>query len=439
MNPMNLQSIRLPIAGCLGFALLALATPASVSAQSGEPVTRAEYEKLLREVTELKAQLGKTETARVEQQKEAETTADEFEKELQATKSLAKIAQPGSSHFLVAGYGYAGFTSIKGENSTFSAGLAPIFLWRLNDRVLFEAEPEFDLSGSTTEIMLEYANVSYILNDFVTLKAGKFLTPFGQFPDRLHPAWINKLPDFPLPYREEGGLVPFSSVGFQVSGNVPVSGMNLVYAFYAANGPSLNRGDSEPAAVGTLTGTNTDDNNNKAVGGRLGLRPLAGLEFAYSFQNSRVNVDGGSRNALLQAVDLSYIRDSQSLRGVLDLRGEWVWSNVSRTTYDATGAAGFGPLSFDNRRNGGYAQAAYRPSKFESAWIRDFEFVVRRDLINQPDGPPESTDERRWTFGLNYWLNSSTALKASFESGRRTTDGVTDNTNGFRFQTVMGF
>ena len=436
---MNLKSVRLSFAGCLGLALLALATPAPVSAQSGEPVTRAEYEKLLREVMDLKVQLGKTETARVEQQKEAETTADDFEKELQATKSLAKIAQPGDSHFLVTGYGYGGFTSIKGEKSTFNTGFAPIFLWRLNDRLLFEAEPEFDLSGSDTSIMLEYANISYVLNDYVTLKAGKFLTPFGQFPERLHPAWINKLPDFPLPYREEGGLVPFSSVGFQVSGNVPVSNMNVVYAAYVANGPSLNLGDSEPAAVGRLTGTNTDDNNNKAVGGRIGLRPIPGLEFAYSFQNARVNVDGGSRNALLQAVDLSYIRDSQALRGVLDLRGEWVWSNVSRATYDATGALGFGPLSFDNRRSGGYAQAAYRPSKLKTAWVRDFEFVLRRDLVNQPDGPPESTDERRWTFGLNYWLNSSTALKASYESGRRTTDGISNNTSGFRFQTVMGF
>lgn len=436
---MNPKSIHTIFAACLGFALLALGSPTHLSAQSSDTVTRAEYEKLLRDVSDLKAKLDKAEVAREEQQKDAEATANDLEKDLHATKSLAKIAQPGDSNFLVTGYGYGGFKSIKGENSTFNTGLAPIFLWRINKRVLFEAEPEFDLSGSSTDIMLEYANISYIVNDYATVKFGKFLTPFGQFPERLHPAWINKLTSFPLVFDEDSGLVPFSSVGIQVSGNVPVNDKNLVYAFYISNGPSLNLGDTEPASVGRLTGTNTDDNRNKAIGGRLGFRPLPGLEFGYSFQTSRVGAEGDTHNALLQAADISYIRDSQALRGVLDLRAEWVWSKVGEATYDSTGALGFGPLTFDNSRNGGYAQAAYRPSKLEAKWMRDFEFVVRRDVINQPKGPLESADERRWTFGLNYWLNSSTALKASFESGRRTTDDAAVNTQGFRFQAVMGF
>jgi len=434
------KSLHSPLAASLGLALLTLTAPVRLSAQAGDTVTRAEYEKLAREVSDLKARLGQSETTQAEQKKDADDSTEELEKELRATKSLLNTVRPGTSRFLVAGYGYAGFDNIKGETPTFKSALAPIFLWRLNNKLLFEAEPEFELAGSETEVSLEYANLSYILNDYVTLKAGKFLTPFAQFPDRLHPAWINKLPDFPLPFREEGGLVPFSSVGFQASGNVPVGDMNLVYALYAANGPSLNRGTEEPADVGTLFGTNTAENGRTAIGGRIGLRPLPGLEFAYSFQNSRVNVDDGTRDALLQAVDLSYIRDSQALRGVLDLRGEWVWSRVSRATYDADGALGFGPLSFDNRRTGGYAQAAYRPSKLEPTWLRDFELVARRDLINQPDGAPESTDERRWTFGVNYWLNSSTALKAAVETGRRTAAGEdAESTRGFRLQAVMGF
>lgn len=439
--------LRLPFVACFGTAVLALAAPAASAAQSGDYVTREEYEKLLREVTELKSKMGQTEAAQAkltatqaDQQKAADTNAEEFDKELQATKSLAKIAQPGTSRFLIAGYGYGGFTSIKGETSTFNSALAPIFLWRLNNKLLFEAEPEFELEGSQTKVNLEYANLSYILNDYVTLKAGKFLTPFGQFIDRLHPAWINKLPDFPLPYREEGGLVPFSSVGFQASGNVPVGDSNVVYALYASNGPSLNSGADEPEAVGALNGTNTDDNNNKAIGGRFGVRAFAGLEVGYSFQNSRVNVEGGTRNALLQAMDLSYIRDSQMLRGVIDLRGEWVWSKVSRVTYDPTGALGFGPLDFDNRRSGSFVQAAYRPSKVTADWARNLEFVLRRDMLNQPDEAPEAADERRWTFGVNYWLNSSTAFKASFESNRRSEAGHDPETKrGIRLQAVMGF
>ncbi|MFZ5496534.1 MAG: hypothetical protein ACOZE5_14515 [Verrucomicrobiota bacterium] len=438
---MNAKTLHLPLAASLGLALLALAAPARLSAQSGDHVTRAEYEKLLREVQELKSRLGEAETARTEQQKEADATAEEFEQQLRATKSLITTVQPGSSRFLLAGYGYGAFESFKGEDSTFKSALAPIFLWRLNNKLLFEAEPEFELEGSETEVNLEYANLSYILNDHVTLKAGKFLTPFGIFTERLHAAWINKLPDAPLVFREEGGLVPISSTGFQASGNLPLGDTNLVYALYVSNGPRVNFGADEPEEVGLLHfDNNTDGNNNKAIGGRVGWRAFGGLELGYSFKNARVEVPDGTRDALLQAVDLTYVRDSETLRGVFDLRGEWVWSRVSRATYDPTGAAGFGPLSFDNRRRGGYLQAAYRPSKLGSEWAQNLEFVVRRDALLQPEGPPESTDERRWTLGVNYWLTSSTALKAAYDFGRRTEKGESaESYQGLRLQAVMGF
>lgn len=438
---MKTKSIHLPLAASLGLALLALAAPVRLSAQAGDTVTRAEYDALLREVKDLKNRLGSTEKAQTEQKQEADVSAEEFEKELRATKSLLTNVQPGSSRFLLAGYGYGGFESFKGEDSTFKSALAPIFLWRLNNKLLFEAEPEFELEGSETEVNLEYANLSYILNDYVTLKAGKFLTPFGIFSERLHAAWINKLPDAPLVFREEGGLVPISSTGFQASGNIPFGDSNLVYALYLSNGPRVNSGADEPEEVGLLHfDNNTDGNNNKAIGGRIGWRAFGGLELGYSFKNARVDVPNGTRDALLQGVDLTYVRDSQALRGVLDLRGEWVWSRVSRATYDPTGAAGFGPLSFDNRRRGGYLQAAYRPSKSGAEWVRNLEFVARRDLLLQPEGPPESTDERRWTLGVNYWLGSSTALKAAFDTGRRTEKGdPSESTRGIRLQAVMGF
>jgi hypothetical protein len=438
---MKTKSIHLPFAVSLGLALLALAAPARLSAQAGDTVTRAEYDALLREVKDLKSRLGSTEKAQTEQKQEADVSAEEFEKELRATKSLLANVQPGASRFLLAGYGYGGFESFKGEDSTFKSALAPIFLWRLNNKLLFEAEPEFELEGRETEVNLEYANLSYILNDYVTLKAGKFLTPFGIFTERLHAAWINKLPDAPLVFREEGGLVPISSTGFQASGNIPFGDSNLVYALYLSNGPRVNSGADEPEEVGLLHfDSNTDGNNNKAIGGRIGWRAFGGLELGYSFKNARVDVPNGTRDALLQGVDLTYVRDSQTLRGVLDLRGEWVWSRVSRATYDPTGAAGFGPLSFDNRRRGGYLQAAYRPSKLGAEWVHNLEFVARRDLLLQPEGPPESTDERRWTFGVNYWLGSSTALKAAYDFGRRTEKGdPSESTRGVRLQAVMGF
>src|SRR5205085_2033775 len=92
----------------------------------------------------------------------------------------------------------------------------------------------------------------------------------------------------------------------------------------------------------------------------------------------------GSVRALLQAADVNWRQPVHALRGNLDVRAEWVWSEVGRATYDPSGALGFGPLTFGNTRDGGYLQVAYRPIELENQFLRNLEFVVRWDLLNTP-------------------------------------------------------
>ncbi|HEX9729666.1 MAG TPA: hypothetical protein VGA37_14275 [Gemmatimonadales bacterium] len=68
------------------------------------------------------------------------------------------------------------------------------------DRILFEAEFEFELTEGVTETGLEYAQLDFLLTDHLTLVGGKFLVPFGVFGERLHPIWINKFPTAPPIY-----------------------------------------------------------------------------------------------------------------------------------------------------------------------------------------------------------------------------------------------
>jgi hypothetical protein len=373
------------------------------------------------------------------------TTSDEIEElrtELAKVKETAASAVPGMTKSLLTGYAFAGFANREGENSSFNAGLVAILLWKLNDRLFFEGEVEFEQEDNETEVGLEYAHLTYLLNDYITVGVGKFLTPFGQFPDRLHPAWINKLPDFPLVFREEGGLVGFTQTGAQIRGVIPLGPTKILYDLYVSNGPRLHTDDLEE--LGTLGFNNfTDINNNKAVGGRIGFMPIPQLEVAYSVQASSVNAPETSRSnadVLLQAVDMSYLRDVEWLKGGIDLRAEWVWSRVSRLTYDPEGELGFGPITFSNRRNGGYAQLAYRPYKLKLPVIDKLEAVVRFDNLNAPSGAPESFDEERWTIGLNYWLGQSTVIKAAYQIGHR--DGEEtghENVDSFLIQAAMGF
>lgn len=443
-NPRNMRRGAVGIAAlCAGALSVALSNAAlgQDTNASGQFVTREEYDKVVKELDTIKKRLGIVEEQKTTQDKENEQTFDDYDKELKSIKSLATTAQPGTTRPLLTGWADVGYADRKGENSTFSASFNPILLWKLNDRLFFEGELEFELEGSDTEVSLEYANLSYIANDYLTLKGGRFLSPFGTFAERLHPGWINKLPDAPLPFGH-GGLAPTSELGVQASGGFPVGPTKFNYAVYVSNGPRLNTGEDEPEEAGLLHfDNNTDVNNNKAVGTRIGFLPIPELELGYSFQYARVR-EGGGVNAYLHAVDLGYVRDCNWLKGTIDVRGQWVWSQVGDVTYDADGSLGFGPLMFDNRRDGGYAQVAYRPSKVNNKFLQNLEGVCRWDMINNPSGAPAETgfDEDRWTFGLNYWLGSSTVIKAAYQFGERRTPGEgSENINAILFQAAMGF
>ena len=97
-------------------------------------------------------------------------------------------------------------------------------------------------------------------------------------------------------------------------------------------------------------------------------------------------------------------------------------------------------IAFENDRNGGYVQLAYRPTKIDSPWLKNCELVGRWDLINQPGGSPAELDQRRWTVGLNYWLGASTVVKAAYQFGEQEdAHGDKDSFDGVLFQAAMGF
>ncbi len=327
---------------------------ANTEAATG-PVSREEYNALLQRMLELEKRLAATEGKTTEQEtktaarvKEVDESLDEIDKTLAKTKALATTAQSGTTGFLLTGYGFAGFEDRPGESGKFTAGLSPIFLWKLSDRLLFESELEIGLTPNETEIGLEYANLSYLLNPYMTVKAGKFLTPFGSFADRLHAAWVNKLPDQPLAVGEDG-ITPFTHVGVQVSGGFALGPTKMNYALYAANGPRFSDAGAREDA-GRLQFDNFCETNSRSYGGRIGFLPVPELELGYSFLTVTGPVD-----ARLHAVDVNYVREFGWLKGTLDLRGEWAWSDAGQFRFqpDAETAeeALAGVVSFANKRH----------------------------------------------------------------------------------------
>jgi hypothetical protein len=385
-------------------------------------VSREEHEALRRDFEKLKAEMAATRGEQTVQEGDTDGPSwldlERTRLRLEALETSMEEAKDGFSSFHVTGYGFTRFANTEGSDSTFTAKLVPLFLWQVTDRLLFEAELELELEDGETHVELEYAHGSYLVTDWLTLGAGKFLTPFGIFAERLHPAWINKLPNGPLIYGHDG-LAPFSSVGIYARGGIPAGPTTFNYAVYVSNGPELNTGEDEADEAGLLHFENFGDvNNNKAVGGRVGFLPIPEVELGFSWNWGRVNPSGsdvGDADAFLWGFDVSYVQEVDVLAGLFDVRFEYARSDVDDVTYDPTGALGFGPLSYDNVRDGLYIQVAYRPTKCDIKFLRDFEVVGRYDYLNLPAGAPESEDHERWSIGLNYWLNPSTVIKLSYQ------------------------
>ena len=128
------------------------------------------------------------------------STANAVAQTTESPSDTEGAVSPGHA-FLVSGYGSMSFRSVFAEDSTpnnFGALMAPIFLFQASDRVLFEAELEFELEEDVTVTQLEYAQLLYGLTNNLKIGVGKFLLPFNAFTERIHPTWINKFVSPPL-------------------------------------------------------------------------------------------------------------------------------------------------------------------------------------------------------------------------------------------------
>lgn len=323
--------------------------------------------------------------------------------------------QTGESRFVLSGYGFGGYFfrdkhgNQNERTNSFRAGLDPIILYRINDWIYFMAEPEFELKESETEVGLEVAFADLLLNDYMTVRVGKYLIPFGEFIERLHPAFINKLVTFPLPFREEtdeGGLLPFGQVGGQLRGAIPLGrpGRQIEYTLYVANSPSFE--SDERGAI--LNVNHSESKGPKAYGARVGFRP-----FPFEWGMGRLKVGASTYNGVWRhgrwlnawGLDAAYQKD------LFELRGEYIGFRREMLSGVKT----------DNR-NGWYLQGAYKLSSVPIRFIDRSELIMRFSGVNSPRIPDFDTAEhpfvkrpRQFSLGWDYWLTPSVVWKLEYD------------------------
>ncbi len=376
-----------------------------------------------------------------ERLRELEEVVQELETALEETQDQAKAAGPGTTTPLTSGNVKIAFVDKEGKDSTTSVVFSPHFFWRFGDRGFFESHIDFvpaNTNGGEAKVNLEFANFSYIVSDYVMVEVGKFLTPFGYFQENVHTAWMNKLPDEPLPVAN-AGLTPTSSVGVQLRGAAPLALGVVKYALYLSNGPRLNTVNGK-LEFGNLT--IGDTNNNKAVGARLALMPgfLPAGEIGLSFMTGQLD----RRDELvpetgmsLWGFDLNFVDTVDIVKGNIDVKAEWIFSEVDTVDFSLTKSGTVG--AFTNKRDGSYVQIAYRPSETDVAFIKKTEAVVRYDVLNLPSGAPDF-DESRFTYGLNYWFSPSRVLKAAYQNAtKERADGSEADTVAYFLQAAIGF
>jgi hypothetical protein len=444
-------------------------------------------EQLESENTQLKANNNEAKTAA--------TAATQQVKSLQAQveegpnpRGMAKAMEGylGSHTFTVSGAAGADFVFDQqsgaldgirhGTQNSFFLDWEPLILYRPADWILFEGVLSAGFGNAGTGTDLSSALFYLFPSDHLTILAGLFDQPFGDWYEDQSPMWVNRFVTAPLPFGVEP-VVPPGEMGLQVRGAYQWGqlGQDFDYTAWVGNGPAYSE-NVLGAAVGGPVSSAFAQSNGKAIGGRFRVYPLpidanlGRLELGASTYNGKW-MDGHWFNSW--GVDFAY------LKGSLQARGEWVQSY--RQMPSGTPA--------DNRQ-GWYLQVGYFLNQLNipglsdqmNGYVHRLEPLVRYSGVNQhfiaaddivaatgigvgglqvgliPDfglnGSPAlfAPHSREVALGLDYWIAPSIVWQNEFDielpraggtfvNGDGTTVGVgsVPNDHAFLSQFTIGF
>lgn len=324
-------------------------------------------------------------------------------------------------NFMMLGDAEFQYVKASGQHGAFVfADFAPIFLFRSGDNILFEAGFDTTLqndtgdsghdSGSTTSFDLSFAQLDYVMNDYMTFACGDLLLPLGTYSIR-SAGWLNKFPDDPLAV----DLIPGNGVGGMLQGGIPVgdSGKLINYQIYGVNGPSSSDGAAAPGSLDLggnvglqLNDTTANLHGRPTGGGRLGIfmpfKPHYDLELGISGQSGEWD-DAGQHLYTAGVFDAAL-----HLGASFQANGEFI---VSR----------YGSGTGNIHQQGWWAQAGYKLAGLDLEWplINNTEIVGRYDSLHNFYDSPNDIDgfynANRYTAGFIYYFTNTLLFEGDYE------------------------
>lgn len=271
-----------------------------------------------------------------------------------------------------------------------------IFSWKISDKIRFVGDLTFEhgpyhkgKSGVGDIKARSFVQLKY--NDALEVNVGKFLTPFGVY-NVIHDAtptylsvtsprslyWSRKIGENESGADVKDRLFSKEAAGIWFYGIVNLTDVwSIEYHQYIVNGhsgPSNNE-------------YQTDDNNNKGLGGKIVLLANNNFRLGSSYYIERNgNLDG-------DAQILTYALEGAYSKGPFSLSGEYMKSNIEAHS-DLSEA---NPVAY-------YSQLSYAIIEALTPYLRYDSY--ENNTYNE--------DERITTIGLNYMLHPQTYLKGEY-------------------------